>query len=725
MFAVKSTKRTLDMAARLVKANVRLHNAEAVKDDMAVIFAVDCFTRLEMLLLPYVLHKHTGLDIWSLAPDGLFVGRTGASPRSRGTVSIKDPDRDKMIVRALLLGDHPWIVFPEGGIANDGRATNHDGLLKKHDNGRGRPADTGAAVLALRTEFYRNKLERARDARTSRIHDGVLRQLDLESSEEVLGKRTVIVPVNITYFPVRAREDAFLRLGRHFAQDLSLRGVNGRSIEATVLSSDTDIDVALGEPIGVRAYLSGPEYEGLMACHPSDLAELERDAESMFNEAARQLTVEYVSAIDDLTTVNSEHVWAALLRYQWLSRFTDRAFRNRASFCAHHIARMPGMHVHPRLEQTHRDEISDGAATGLGDFMQLCIREGVVRRNGAGYLRVPEAMRPSADSSSVRQQKLACVIANEVEPLAAVRSLIKKAARTPAFFVARRLRGLLVEEDIEAFEEDYAQYYEEGASKGHEVGRPFLLKPLWVRGGVVMAHGYMAAPLEVRALAGFLCRRGYAVYAVRMKGHGTSPSDLARTQWEDWYESMSRGCAIIETLTDNVVLGGFSMGAGLALLGAGLKTENLHAVFAINAPLYLRSTAARLAPSVVRINQLLKKLHWEKHQWEFVENEPENPHINYTSNPVRGVAELRECIEAMSDALKDITVPTLVMQGSQDPAVRPDSAKAIFDKVGTPHKELVMLERPNHGIINGPGAEEVFERVYRFLLWARRIGPAS
>ena len=282
-----------------------------------------------------------------------------------------------------------------------------------------------------------------------------------------------------------------------------------------------------------------------------------------------------------------------------------------------------------------------------------------------------------------------------------------------------RMLKALLEEDRGLFETEYAAHHEEGVSKPADVGRPFLLKPLFrTRGGVVLIHGYMAAPLEVRTMAEYLRRKGYAVYAVRLRGHGTSPADLATRTWHEWCDSIERGCAVVRTFTENLIVGGFSMGAGLALLTAGMKGSEIRAVFAIDVPLHLRSSAARLAPSIVKVNALLKRLPWGRLRWEYVENDPENRHINYFSNPVAGVAQLAEAMNRMLEALKDITAPTLIIQGSRDPVVHFDSATTIFEKVGTPDKVLTILERDRHGIINGPGADDVFDHIHHFLAWA-------
>ena len=51
----------------------------------------------------------------------------------------------------------------------------------------------------------------------------------------------------------------------------------------------------------------------------------------------------------------------------------------------------------------------------------------------------------------------------------------------------------------------------------------------------------MAAPLEVRELAKYLGRLGYWVYVPRIKGHGTTPEDLAGRTYLEWIESVEEG----------------------------------------------------------------------------------------------------------------------------------------------------------------------------------------
>ena len=87
------------------------------------------------------------------------------------------------------------------------------------------------------------------------------------------------------------------------------------------------------------------------------------------------------------------------------------------------------------------------------------------------------------------------------------------------------------------------------------------------------------------------------------------------------------------------------------------------------------------------------------------------------------MSQLNQVIEQTEKVVGEILVPTLVVQGSKDPIVDPSSGPELFNRVGTPLKEMTILERSNHGIINNVGAEDVYERVYRFLLWAETKQP--
>ena len=295
--ALTTTKWMLDAATRLLKATVRVHNISCLDEDMAVILVANHFTRLETVLLPYVFQKHAGQELWSLAAAELFQGRIAGYLHSVGAISTSDPDRDKTILHSLLVGDHPWIIFPEGRMIKDKRVLDERGMFAVFSGEEPRPPHRGAAVLALRAEFYRRKIACLAKRPGQPGLAETLDRFGLASAAEPLRKRTVIVPVNITYFQLRPQANLFLNLAKRAIRDLSPRAIEELSVEGTVLARDTDIDITLGTPIDAGTFLEAPEYAGLMACGDSDLDLLAAEPRAMFEEAAHRLMLRYMEAI--------------------------------------------------------------------------------------------------------------------------------------------------------------------------------------------------------------------------------------------------------------------------------------------------------------------------------------------------------------------------------------------------------------------------------------------
>ncbi|HIJ41968.1 MAG TPA: alpha/beta fold hydrolase, partial [Deltaproteobacteria bacterium] len=130
-------------------------------------------------------------------------------------------------------------------------------------------------------------------------------------------------------------------------------------------------------------------------------------------------------------------------------------------------------------------------------------------------------------------------------------------------------------------------YPHEDLGKDKGVGMPYLIGNRSRRTGIVLVHGYMAAPPEIKKLAEYLGKRSFLVYAPRVSGHGTSPDDLAARTRKDWMESVDEGYAIVSCLCKQVVVGGFSTGAGLAL-DLAARVSGVKAVFAVSPPLQLQ-----------------------------------------------------------------------------------------------------------------------------------------
>jgi 1-acyl-sn-glycerol-3-phosphate acyltransferase len=155
-FAYRTTGLAIKTLENLSKARVNLHGTENLPRG-ATIFVMNHFTRLETFLMPYYLHKLTRMPVWSIAAAELFVGALGRYLESVGAVSTKHPDRDRLIVKSLLTSEADWIIFPEGRMVKSKKIIEKGRYMISFAGGK-HPPHTGAAVLALRTEFYRQRI---------------------------------------------------------------------------------------------------------------------------------------------------------------------------------------------------------------------------------------------------------------------------------------------------------------------------------------------------------------------------------------------------------------------------------------------------------------------------------------------------------------------------------------------------------------------------------------
>ena len=283
-------------------------------------------------------------------------------------------------------------------------------------------------------------------------------------------------------------------------------------------------------------------------------------------------------------------------------------------------------------------------------------------------------------------------------------------ARLDRFMTARNL----LRQECRQFKSDYRTFFHAGESKGQDIGQPFLLKGTSRELGVVLVHGFTAAPREMKGLADYLHRHGVWVYAVRLKGHGTSPDDLARCCTEEWRESVDNGYAIMKQLCARVIVGGFSFGGGLAL-DCAARHDEVAGVFAVSPPMRLQNFSARFAPSVAVWNRFMNLINIQAGKLEFVQTAPEHPDVNYSRLPIAGLVELEHFMKGLAQRLAGMCAPALIVQSLGDPVVHPSGTKQLFEQIGSKLKYYRTFDYKRHGILSGSGAEQVHEVIFDFV----------
>ncbi len=718
-FAYKTARYAIKALSDLTRANIRIFGEKEIPKG-SVLFAVNHFTRMETLLIPYYIHRLTGQTLWALADDNLFNSGLKNFLDYLGAISTKHPDRDRLIVKSLLTGEASWVIFPEGRMVKTKKVYDADGtpkgrfLIAAPDGAH--PPHSGTAALALRTQFYRERYRRMRETHPEEAAR-MLRMFEIEDPAPVLNHETWIVPVNLTYYPIRARENLFSRMAGRFVEDLSERMIEEIMTEGTMLLAGVDVDMRFGTPIRVAPYLKSRAVQAdILSSDPINFDDIIPSI-SMIRKTAVKIMERYMSAIYALTTVNHDHIFASMLKFLPRGKISQQEFRQRIFLAANLCFECMDFYRHDSLMRNQIHLLTDDRFHKVRNFIELAVEKGAIRKENDYFITDP-AFCDISDFHCARKDSLLGMIANEIEPLLKLQEHLRQIAREHPLRIKYQIKRDLIHKARFDFEKAYARFAVEGQSKPKAVGAPFFVRlnkgAKEKETGVVLIHGYMAAPLEVRALAEYLGSRGFRTYAPRLKGHGTAPEDLAVSGYMEWVESVEEAFVIMEGICRKVVVGGFSTGAGLAL-DLAARVDPLAGVFAISPPFKLQDFSARFVPAVNFWNKLMNRFNMETAKKEFVENHPENPHINYTRNPISGIIELDRLMDQIEPRLPDIKVPALIIQSLGDPVVNPAGSFKIFEHLGAKDKEYLMVNYERHGIINGERSDRIFRMVEDFL----------
>ncbi len=709
-FAYRTTGLFVKVLENLSRTRVNLHGTENIPDGNNI-FVVNHFTRIETFVLPTHLFRLTQTPIWSLAAAEFFKGAFGSYMDNIGAVSVKDPDRDHLIVKTLLTGEAMWIIFPEGRMVKNKKIIEKGRFMISSAGGK-HPPHTGAATLAMRTEFYRQRLfamHKSNPEEATRL----LTLFGIESMADVSKTGTRLVPVNITYYPLRARENALSNIAKNLVENISERLIEELMTEGHMLLSGVDMDIRFGQPIEIEAYLDQPAIQqDIQSKRPFEFDD-SLPSKKRMRKSALKVMQRYMTDIYSLTTLNHDHIFASMLKLFPFSSIKTQDLKRRVFLAASSSLRKMNVHCHSSLNENQTHMLVDDGYGKYQDFISLAKEQGFVKEQGRSLVKL-NPIGVVLNFHLARIQNLVSVIANEVEPLTKFQRYVRRIAWKPSFIVRRNVVRRLRDKAMNEFATDYKAFFIEGETKDEMVGMPVLFKGRSKRVGIVLSHGYMAAPLEVQGLAKYLQRKGFWVYTPRLKGHGTSPEDLAQRTYQDWLASVEEGYVLISSICERVVVGGFSTGAGLALHIAA-RARNLSGVFAIAAPLRLQDLGARFASTLDAWNHLMDKIGKGLAKKEFVNNTPENPHINYFRNPISGVSEIEKLMESLYPLLENITVPAMIVQSENDPVVNPKGSRKIFKRLGSVDKRYILFNFDRHGILLGEGADRVYRTIAEFI----------
>jgi esterase/lipase/1-acyl-sn-glycerol-3-phosphate acyltransferase len=714
----------LGIIERLINGTIRVEGKHNIGKG-PVLFIANHFTRFETFILPWIIHnEHGGRLPHSLAYHELFRGRFGDFLMTMGARPTGNPVVKHTIVENLMTGRNDWLIYPEGSMIKNKKIwANSRFEIDSPD--RAGPPHTGAAIMALKALLYRRLYQRACALGDRAMMARFETRYHLSGPADIDVPDLQVIPVNITYFPIRPGKNLIYRTARWLFRQLPSVLEEELVIEGSLLLSETDISVYFGKPIDLERYA-----RLIMPTLTANLPFVEqlRAANHTLGVLKNRLTRRMMHEIYTRLTINFDHLFAGGLRaLSAIGGGRDgigvEEFHGALYLAARGIQGSGKRRSHPSIGKGLIDLLCGTGFAPLASVQALAAEEGVATVADGRYRINLAQLRDQHSFHDIRLKNTLAVIANELEPLRPAIRQLRNAVRLPPTVMRRELSALLLREELADFADERQLHERASEMKLEGIGRPIVLERANDRVGIVLCHGYLSAPEEVRELAEHLHRLGFALHCPRLPGHGTAPLALNTVTCADWRRAYARAVVAMRCRYRHVILAGFSAGALLAL-DAASRFPGLLGVIAINPSLRLVDRSSLLVPSLVTVNHLLDTLHLGHARFDHVANHAENPGINYGQNYFNGVHQLGKLIALTHDRLSAIAAPALIVQGDRDPVVEPKGAEAVRDALGSGEKELAMMAFDRHVIVRGQGSEAVLKRVGEFALMLReRLSP--
>jgi len=216
--------------------------------------------------------------------------------------------------------------------------------------------------------------------------------------------------------------------------------------------------------------------------------------------------------------------------------------------------------------------------------------------------------------------------------------------------------------------------------------------------GVLLCHGLTATAAEVRPFAKRLLELGYTVAGPLLPGHGATPQELNRTHWQDWVAAAESTYQQLAQHCEQIVLGGESAGAVIALYLASRHPEAV-AVLAYAPAIKLALSPfdefrMRLfAPFILGVPKggIDREDHWQ----------------GYRINPLKAAIQLVDFGKGTLQRLPSVKQPLLVMQGRYDTTIDPNASEIVLEDAGSEITEMYWLEESTHVVLLDVQVDEI------------------
>jgi len=666
--------------------------------DSPIMFVANHFTRFETFVVPHMLYKTYGRPSRSLADDAVFVGFLGRFMTWVGTISNKNK-----IVEDLLSGRADWVIYPEGYMVKNKKITFDKGEFCTHSPSYEGPIHTGAAVMALKAKILQERAKRNNKETLKRFCD----EMDIDSTKIDKSLSVKVVPISITYYPIRPGRNRFLNWVDTKINQRNTRLFEELEIEVNLLMN-AHMNIRFGKAIKLDTYMKE------LLKNEKDIYD-ENKVNAFIDAKRKELTNDIMQRVYSQMQIHFDHMFILSLVTMPTLKVCPSYLKTLIYKNARSLRKLNGYNLHTELQDELFMMILDENYEPFISAIHLATTQHILFQDSDGeYLFDRSLLEKEYPFHKMRVKNTLQVILNEIK----WQDEIVQMAMENSTYSEQELREgnfkHLRQKEWRYFVDEYRTYLGK-TPKREEKGAPIILFNIKNDVGLVFSHGYMAAPKEIETLAQYLFKKGMNVYVPRLRGHGTDPKALLTVTAQDWERDFERAFTAMRQVCNKVFIGGFSTGGLLALIHAA--QYKVDGVIAINSALRLHDLrVSYVVPTLQFFNQMIGHLH-AKGILEWIDNShTEQPTVNYHKHPLASVAQLEKVMSKAEHTLENVTAPILIIQGDNDPTVNAKSAQIIYEKVQSKEKKLLLLPRTRHSMLSDKGYEEAFSSVEQFIV---------
>lgn len=244
----------------------------------------------------------------------------------------------------------------------------------------------------------------------------------------------------------------------------------------------------------------------------------------------------------------------------------------------------------------------------------------------------------------------------------------------------------------------------------------------------LLLHGFTGTPAELRPLGSALVEQGISVYGPLLPGSGKNFSRLGKVKHQDWFHAARDSWDQVQRDFETSLLIGFSMGAAIAIdLAADAPPQKL----VLLAPFWKLAV-----PRAATMLSLLRFFHRDLRPFEREpkgspelrdaliaidpEGDPDDPAMLLKLRreyviPSTSLLELTRAGNRAGNKATGVTVPTLVIQGTNDNTVLPEYTRALVQLM--PSNPRVIEVEGDHQLVrtNRPAWPQVRDAVIEFI----------